>query len=94
MSDWRIDHPPRAVRTAQLDNLVLIPASELPKKTIYQELANRFPRGQMLIVTPAGDERTAAILKKVASHLETKGQRVKTFCADSSGTLRVEQRAH
>jgi hypothetical protein len=70
--------PPRAVLDAQLDNLVLAPASLLSQKAVYQELANRLPRGQVLIVTPAGDQRKAAILKKVARQLEAKGQRVTT----------------
>jgi hypothetical protein len=66
--------PPKALRSAKLDNLMLIPASALPRKGEYQQAANRLPRGQVLLVSPAGDSRGAAILERVASQLKRKGQ--------------------
>jgi hypothetical protein len=37
MSGYRITRPPRRLRKARLDNLVLVPASLLPFKEPWQE---------------------------------------------------------
>jgi hypothetical protein len=79
MSHWRFRPPPRTLGGANLDNLVIIPANQLPKITTYQAAANRLPRGQVLIVISSKDDRKSQILRKVARLLEAKGQRVTTL---------------
>ena len=38
--------PPRRLRQAKLDNLVLVPGSQWPYKAKWQELANALPQAQ------------------------------------------------
>ena len=53
MRRWQQYHqPPVALRKAQLDNILLIPASALPEKARYQAIANDLPRGAVLLVLP------------------------------------------
>jgi hypothetical protein len=64
----------------RFDNLVLVPASLLPHKLRYQQLANTLPRGQVLILVP-DDGRERRTLRKVAAHLTAKGHPVTTLPA-------------
>jgi hypothetical protein len=82
MSSWRFHRPPRAIKSAKLDNLLLLPASLLPKMASYRAAANRLPRGQVLIVTPAAKDRKTKILESVATQLESKGRHVTTLTID------------
>ena len=50
MSAYRFRRPPRVLRKAQLDNLALVPASLLPFKEQYQQIANELPHGVSLII--------------------------------------------
>jgi hypothetical protein len=84
MSRWQFHNSPRVLRTAKLDNLVLIPGSQLPQKTTYQQLANRLPRGQVLIVLPRSEGAPRIALEKVARQLRSRGHQVVT--TDSSRT--------
>ena len=69
--------PPHAVRRAKLDNLVLVPASELPYKAEYQAIANQQPRGTTLIVLPAGDSLPRRTLELVGTRMQAKGKPVR-----------------
>lgn len=69
--------PPRALRKAKLDNLVLVPASLLPFKAEYQAIANKQAPGTTLVVLPAGDSLPRRALERVATHLRAKGQLVR-----------------
>jgi hypothetical protein len=74
MSGLRFSRPPRALRKARLDNLVLVPASLLPFKAEYQEIANELPRGTTLIVLPEDDEAQCQRLESVAATMQAKGR--------------------
>ena len=66
---YHIVKPPKAVRHARLDNIVLVPASLLPKKGKYQTIANNLPKGSVLICQAQKKQRIADILERVASSL-------------------------
>ena len=68
--------PPRALKRAKLDNLVLVPASLLPYKAEYQAIANQQPPGSTLIVLPSSGNRQRSTLEHVASGLRAKGRTV------------------
>lgn len=68
--------PPKALRRARPDNLALVPASLLPFKAIYQQIANDLPAGATLIVTPHAPGRPGQTLGNVASQLAAKGHQV------------------
>ena len=73
--------PPRALRKAKLDNLVLVPASLLPRKGHYQAIANQQAPGTTLVVLPAGDSLPRRTLERVASRMQAKGQLVRIMNA-------------
>jgi hypothetical protein len=73
--------PPRAVRRAKLDNLALVPASLLPYKDQWQQLANELPAGATLIVLPSSGSRQRLTLETVVSGLRAKGRAVATLPA-------------
>lgn len=81
MSSFRFAPPPRALRRARADNLVLVPASLLPFKEQYQAVANNLPAGATLIVTPKAPGKPGQTLGNVAHQLAAKGHQVKVVTA-------------
>jgi hypothetical protein len=76
MRPLRFSRPPRALRKARLDNLVLVPASLLPFKAQYQQIANQQPQGTTLVVLPEDDEAQRQRLESVAATMQAKGRSV------------------
>ncbi len=85
MSAYRFRRPPRVLRKAQLDNLALVPASLLPFKEQYQQIANALPHGATLIILPAPSSKQRRNCEKVAQNLRDKGYRVTTLPAERFG---------
>jgi hypothetical protein len=78
----RFNRPPKALRKARLDNLVLMPASALPFKQHYQAIANRLEPGSVLVVLPATSRSPAAgILATAARRIAKQGRPVRTVLA-------------
>ena len=71
-------HAPRALRRPQvwLDHLTLVPASVLPRKAHYEAIADRLPRGEVLLVLPPPDSRERATMERVARLFRAKGRHV------------------
>ena len=46
---YRLTNPPKALRKATLDNIILVPASALPFKAQYQKIAKSLPKGSVLL---------------------------------------------
>jgi hypothetical protein len=65
-----VGEPPHALQHARLDNIALVPASLLPLKGTYTEIANRFPTGSVLCVPGTQKQRTimATITKFFKDH--------------------------
>jgi hypothetical protein len=81
--------PPRPLRTAQLDNLALVPASLLPYKAQWQLIANAMPEGGILICLPRRQGRQRETLARVARLFVGAGHRVTTVSAEQfEGTVR------
>jgi hypothetical protein len=55
MRPYRLSRPPRSLRrpTVHLDNVAVVPASLLPFRAHWQNVANELPDGEILIVLPA-----------------------------------------
>ena len=85
MSVYRVTRPPRRIRKAKLDNLALVPASLLPFKDQWQEVANRKAGEHVLIVLPKAEKRPRRVLERVAAHLREKGHQVTTLSAEEFG---------
>jgi hypothetical protein len=56
-----------------LDNIALVPASLLPFKDEYQALANRLPRGTVLLVLPRRRPKQRRLLVELASRFAARG---------------------
>ncbi len=74
---YRIVRPPRAIRKAKLDNIVLVPASILSRKGKYQTIANNLPGQGVLICETEKKERISRILERVAAFFRQNGHFVK-----------------
>ena len=74
---YRLGKPPAAVRKARLDNIALVPASLLTKKTKYQTIANNLPSGGVLICQTEQKQRIGHILTQVARFLKENGHVVR-----------------
>ncbi len=73
MTSVRFSPPPNELKKAKLDNIVLMPASALPFKRQYQEIANRIPERGVLIVTPLKAAPPSKLLQHTAALLRAKG---------------------
>ena len=81
MSAPTFTRPPRALRRARPDNLALVPASLLPFKAIYQQLANDLPTGTTLIVVDEALSKPGQTLGNVATQIKAKGHQVRVVSA-------------
>ena len=82
MSVYHVTRPPRRLRKARLDNLALVPASLLPFKEQWQEVANSKPGEHVLIVLPTLEQRSRKVVEQVASQLRQKGHAVTMLAAE------------
>jgi hypothetical protein len=89
MSRGSFSKSPVALRRAELDNPALVPASLLPFKEEYQQIANAQPRGTTLIVLPRGDGPSRRTLEKVATRLRATGRPVSTVVSKLNGIRSV-----
>jgi hypothetical protein len=78
MSRYTFTRPPRALRRAHPDNVAIVPASLLPFRELYQQLANNLPTGATLIVLPEAAGKSGQTLVSVAKQLRSKGHQVNT----------------
>jgi len=76
------NQPPRSLRKAKLDNIAIVPASLLPFKEQYQQLANDLPDGDLLICVPRCGKAQRDILERAAAALRAKGWRVTTVSSE------------
>ena len=82
MSIDRVTRPPRRLRKARLDNLVLVPASLLPFKEQWQEVANSKGGEHVLIVLPTLEQRSRKVVEQVATQLREQGHAVTMLPAE------------
>ncbi len=75
---YHFSPPPHRLKTARLDNIALVPASLLPFKHTYQQLANALPQGSILCVQ-SRSARHKRILERVAAFLKTHSRQVLTL---------------
>lgn len=77
----RIGPPLARLRKARLDNLALLPCSELAQIGRYQRIANQLADGGILIVAPARDSKQKQALLRVAKFLAQHGHPVRVVLA-------------
>jgi hypothetical protein len=59
----------------QLDNIALLPASQLPFKKHWQAIANQLPAGSVLVYLPK-KAKQQRIVQNVVSQLRSRGHQV------------------
>ncbi len=91
MNKYHIIKHPRAVRKAKLDNLAVVPASLLPFKEQWQEVANSKAGEHVLIVLPTVEKRPKRVLERVAAELREKGHPVTILSAEEFGQPAEEE---
>lgn len=77
----KLGSPPRALRSATLDNLALVPGNLLPFKAQYQRIANAPPAGDVLIVLPSTGKPLRQTIQAVVDLVRAKGHGVTTISA-------------
>jgi hypothetical protein len=76
---------PRALHSAKLDNIALVPGNLLPFKASWQPVANQLPPGSVLIYLPPPDSPSRRIAERIALHLGTSGNTVIAIPAPKLG---------
>lgn len=76
LSTW--SRPPRALRRpcTQLDNIALVPASELASLATWQERARHLPAGNTLVVIPGDNFRLLEVGRRLDLSLRQRGRRL------------------
>lgn len=77
----RLVRPPRAIQQAHRDNLALVPGSLFPFLANCQRMANRLPRGGVLIALPPDNPSQKRTLLTVARFLAQEGHQVRVMPA-------------
>lgn len=75
-NQYRFTTPPQTLRKARLDNIAIVPASQLPFKNIWQAKANTLPIGSVLLYHFPKHKSFQQIMQKVQELFEAKGHRV------------------
>lgn len=77
MRSYRLSKPPTPLRRpgVQLNNLALLPASQLPFKKHWQRIANQLPAGSVLVYLPK-QEKQQRIVQNVVAQLRSRGHQV------------------
>lgn len=68
--------PPKALYKARLDNIAIVPTSQLPFKNVWQKVANNLPQGSVLLYRFPENKSYLQIMNRVRELFEEKGHRV------------------
>jgi hypothetical protein len=63
------------LRHVRLDNLALVPASELTRLNEWQRRARSLPKGETLLVIPTGNKRLQAVSHQIRLSQSRRGRR-------------------
>jgi hypothetical protein len=74
---YRVGEPPARLKKARLDNIALVPASLLPLKGTYQNVANSYPTGSVLCVP--GTLKQQKIVATITQFFRDHGRQVITM---------------
>jgi hypothetical protein len=76
MKQYTLIQPPKALRKARMDNIAIVPASQLPFKNVWQKAANNLPHGSVLLYRFPENTTYLQIMNRVRELFEEKGYRV------------------
>ena len=76
---YRLTNPPKALLTAKLDNIAIVPASMLPLTKIVKEKVNTLPKGGVFLCYAQENTRQRKILERVEETFREQGHAVKSM---------------
>ncbi len=79
---------PGTLKRAKFDNLALVPASLLPFKAAWQQIANELPIGSTLIILPSSGSPHSEAMERIAASFEERGRAVKILPASEITKVR------
>lgn len=94
LSGW--SRAPRELRrpSTQLDNIALVPASELASLATWQQRAMRLPAGSTLLIVQPDNPRLQQVSQKIHAALQAQGRRsCIAICSRSAGNAHQRERA-
>jgi len=71
--------PPTVKYTS--DNLALLPASLLPFRNAYRQLAATLPSGEVLMVVPSGSGQLRSVMRALSPALRARGRHITAISA-------------
>lgn len=72
---WISTRPARRHKRGHLDNIALVPVSELASLALWQERARSLPAGETLLVLPMNNPLLQAVGEKICLSLKDRGRR-------------------
>ena len=76
--------PPTTLFRANLDNIAIVPASLLPFKNTWQQMANNLPKGSILICHSPTNAKQKKVLEDVEISFRARGRGVKNISTEDS----------
>jgi hypothetical protein len=73
---YRLTRPPKALLTARLDNIAIVPASMLPLPQTLKEKVNTLPKGGVFLCYAKENSRQRKILERVGETFREHGHTV------------------
>jgi hypothetical protein len=73
---YRLTNPPRALLKARLDNIVIVPASLLGLKALWQQKANTLPQGGVLLCHSRQNTKQKKLLERIGETFREQGHAV------------------
>ena len=76
---YRLTRPPKALLTARLDNIAIVPASMLPLPQTLKEKVKTLPKGGVFLCYAKENSRQRKILERVGETFREQGHVVKSL---------------
>jgi len=76
---YRLTNPPKAILSARLDNIAIVPASMLPLTQTLKEKVNTLPKGGVFLCYAQENRRQRKILERVGETFREQGHVVRSM---------------
>ena len=84
---YRLTHPPQALRRATLDNIAIVPASMLPLKGTIQDLLHTMPQGGVFLCHVPENAKQKRVLERVGEVFRQHGHVVTNLSLEQAVSL-------
>jgi len=76
---YRLTNPPKALLSARLDNIAIVPASMLPLTQTLKEKVNTLPKGGVFLCYTQENSRQRKIIERVEETFREQGHVVRSL---------------